>query len=1039
MHDIFVVKTNNLDKQILKQFPHAKTVDYSADRVELFKCVAEQTVTEHAWIVSSDCDYSDFDFDYTPPWHQIDQLHVWATENQTLGGDTVLINAREFLKQADSIDAPQNYQDVCWKEISVSQSIKPEIFVWSRGNDIDIPGAQTLRYIGNHLEMMRKTIRRAATPYIWIVSDELDYSNFNFDWRPGWAAEKYLHVWPTENQTLGGDTFYVNVEEFVEQQEIESLDHYQTIQWHEQSIPQVAKPEIFIWNKGNSDHIKQLYPDATVLRYIGSKFDMMQKTVRKSTTPYIWVLSGNCDYTDFDTTWRPGWAIQEQLHVWPTENQTHGGDTFYINTVEFKKQSLEIEKLNDYRVVNWHKNSVKEINKPGVVIWNNSKNQNNLEKLKNQFPDAIVMRKIGDRFDMLCKTIQRCNDSNIWIISNDCDYENFDFNWRPDWATEKYLHVWPTENQTKGGDTFYVDVAEFKKQCLEISGVEEYNSILWHSQKVKQAQPLDVVIWDNGKNSGNLEYLKSHFPGAKVLRSVGSRFDMMQRTMRHVNSSHVWIINSKCSYTDFDFSWRPDWSTEKHLHVWPTENQIKGGDTFYVDVAEFQKQCLEIEKLEYYDAVTWHEQSISLTSEIDVIVWSYGGNQNNLDEIKQIYPNAKTLRYIGTHLEMLKKSVKYTDSEYFWVIGDCCDYSDFTTNWKPDWETENSIHCWASGDQAFGDTFYVPRAQFLKEADNLEKLEYYSSIVWHDDGYRRLPWPVNYLESGDIYHAIKNHRFNSVYEYFVAPGSELGSTVDPSLWEKRRLIAYNRNGHVSLCPRDIISGISERLYDYPYIQYHNCEKSTEKPQDIVFISYDEKDADLNYDLLLKRFPQAKRIHGVKGNVMAYKEAAKISDTPWYYAVFPKTKIDSEFNFDIHPNYLETPGHYIFYAKNIITNNFYGHGGVKMYHVKTTIEIENWGYDFTLSSPVSVIPVNSCYIEPADAYEAWRTSFREVLKLKDDTTVEGRYRLNLWLTGNHAAFGEYSIQGAKDALNFDGDVTIANSWEWLRDQFNSRYN
>ena len=78
MHDIFVVKTNNLDKQILKQFPHAKTVDYSADRVELFKCVAEQTVTEHAWIVSSDCDYSDFDFDYTPPWHQNDQLHVWG-------------------------------------------------------------------------------------------------------------------------------------------------------------------------------------------------------------------------------------------------------------------------------------------------------------------------------------------------------------------------------------------------------------------------------------------------------------------------------------------------------------------------------------------------------------------------------------------------------------------------------------------------------------------------------------------------------------------------------------------------------------------------------------------------------------------------------------------------------------------------------------------------------------------------------------------------------------------------------------------------
>ena len=34
--------------------------------------------------------------------------------------------------------------------------------------------------------------------------------------------------------------------------------------------------------------------------------------------------------------------------------------------------------------------------------------------------------------------------------------------------------------------------------------------------------------------------------------------------------------------------------------------------------------------------------------------------------------------------------------------------------------------------------------------------------------------------------------------------------------------------------------------------------------DIVFISYQEPNADENYNKLLKRFPLAKRVHGVKG-------------------------------------------------------------------------------------------------------------------------------------------------------------------------------
>jgi hypothetical protein len=782
MHDIFVVKSNNSSKKILEQFPHAKTVDYNNNRLVLFEQVAKQTVTEHAWILNSNCDYTDFNFDYRPLWHQNDQMHVWPTHNQCQGGDTVLINAKEFLKQIHSLDAAQNYQDVCWKEQSLAQQIKPEIFVWSRANVVDVPETTVLRYIGNHLDMMRKTARKATTPYVWVISDELDYSDFDFDWRPSWATENFLHVWPTENQQQGGDTFYINVEQFVAQQDIESLNHYQTIQWHKQHIPQIVKPEIFVWDRHNNDTLKNLYPSATFLRHVGSRYSMMEKTVRRAATPCFWVIDSNCDYTDFD------------------------------------------------------------------------------------------------------------------------------------------------------------------------------------------------------------------------------------------------------------FDWRPSWATDKHLHVWPTKNQVKGGDTYYVNAAEFKTQCLEIDSIDQYCVINWHTKNVKLSNIPDIVIWNFGGNEENLASIKKRFPAAKSLRYIGTHLEMVKKSVKYADSDSFWILSDCCDYTDFDPSWKPDWETENSIHCWASGDQKFGDTFFVPKLNFVQEADTLNKLEYYSSVIWHSNGYDRLPWPVNYIKNSDIYSTVKNHKFTTVYEYFVAPGSTIGSTVDPSLWEKRLLIAYNRNGHVSLCPRDCISDISNRLLDYPHIQYHNCEKSTEKPQDIVFISYDEKDADLNYELLKKRFPHATRIHGIEGLVNAKKIAADRCKTPWFYAVFAKTKIADSFNFDFNPNYLETPGNYIFQAYNPVTDNTYGHGAVVMYHCKTVSEATTWGYDFTTSFPFTHIPLLSCYNSVQNEWEAWRTSFREVLKLREMNTVESRFRLHCWLTVSNSELGKWSMLGAQDAMQYNGSLDQANDWKWLNDYF-----
>jgi len=388
---------------------------------------------------------------------------------------------------------------------------------------------------------------------------------------------------------------------------------------------------------------------------------------------------------------------------------------------------------------------------------------------------------------------------------------------------------------------------------------------------------------------------------------------------------------------------------------------------------------------------------------------------------------------------MIKKTVHRSNNQDCWVLSSCCDYENFDPDWLPDWNENEQLHVWASGNQKFGDTFFIPAAVESGNINDLEELEYYNKgITWHRNGYMRHTWPINYLETQDLYTTINTHRFTSLYEYFIAPGSTVGSSVDISLWKNRKLVAYNKNGHVVLSPRDVISAISDKILSYPYIQYHKYKKSTQIPQDIVFISYDEKDADLNWKKLKKQQPNATRLHGVDGMINALKLAADKSNTPWFYAVFAKTEIADDFDFDFNPNYLDTPGNYIFQAYNRITDYTYGHGAVVMYHSKTVSEATTWGYDFTTSFPYTHIPILSCYNDAKTPWEAWRTSFREALKLREMNTVESEYRLHRWLTVGNGIVGNWSISGAKDAVEYNGSLDQANDWNWLRQYFTNKY-
>jgi hypothetical protein len=289
--------------------------------------------------------------------------------------------------------------------------------------------------------------------------------------------------------------------------------------------------------------------------------------------------------------------------------------------------------------------------------------------------------------------------------------------------------------------------------------------------------------------------------------------------------------------------------------------------------------------------------------------------------------------------------------------------------------------------------------------------------------------------------AIKEHEFKDPLVMF-STGGETSFEPTVSLWREqtKTVVPLTPGASIAVIPREVKNYMSTQVYDYPYID-KTFARGTDPVLDIVFIDNSESNAELNYQHLKWAAERANtiKIHrstGVNGRVAAYKAAAELSTTPWFFAVFAKLHVDSAFDWTWQPDRLQEPKHYIFHAVNPVNGLTYGHQAMIAYNKELVLNNPGVGLDFTLDSPHEVVPIVSGTAEYCDTrWSAWRTAFREVLKLKCNRDLESTYRLNKWLT-NHGALknGEYSIYGAEDAVEYYDSVAgdfdaLKKSYDW----------
>jgi len=612
-----------------------------------------------------------------------------------------------------------------------------------------------------------------------------------------------------------------------------------------------------------------------------------------------------------------------------------------------------------------------------------------------------------------------------WVIHYLLDYSDFDFLWEPVPWQSHYTHTWPTQWPDFFG-TYLIPKSgaiehHYHKNPIPARRHDELYRVLApadfdQSWVPHPWDPPYIYVfgnqWHSAEKMPTVEY---HVPGA-----TERKYMSWPRATLRPDPTH-WTVPP--DIVGADLSWVPDPGSPPYIYQFATQHQKTGGPRYTVPGATEVKYLAELKVRTVSKATAVYE--------IDHMDGNAG----------QIPNTVRRIRYFDNYRDTLIRLAKSIgdEHEYVWVCSSICDYTDFDFSWHPEQWQATMLHVFPSNEQKFGDTFFMHVPTFAEAAEKKALLE------WYDVNYvdrmvirRRMP-VIEHTEDSQA-DAVKSTDWAGPLALFTVNGLPLTIPTVP-LWrtETKTIVPLSTGASAVIVPKVARGDIRTQLYDYPYIDKTMSRRHGDEPLDIVFISNGEKDAVELYNWLetvTRDVPN--RVHwsdGVTGRAAAYHAAARLSKTPWFFAVFAKLRVNQHFDWSWQPDRMQQAKHYIFHARNTINDLEYGHQGMIAYNRQLALDNPGHGLDFTLDQPHEVVPVLSGdAVYYTSNWVAWRTAFREALKLRASLPdVENEYRLNQWLTVDRGA-GQWSSKGAADAVEYYDEVggdfeALRKSYEW----------
>jgi hypothetical protein len=1074
---------------VIRKVEGATEYKYMEERAKRNPCMDN-------WIIPSNMFQNKFDFSWEPNPHDPPFIYQFGTQWQKTGGPRYIVEGATEIKYIDAVKAEvvctqfENWQvprnidqtkfDFSWHP---DETEEPFIYQfpnqWARtgGPRFVVDGATEIKYIDAQVA----TAKQDKTH--WTIPAGIDTTDFDFSWHPDIDHAPLIYQFGTQWQRTGGPSFYavgctedsdieyVNV---TKAKALPTVDNWETLipikdfdySWHPDTT---EEPFIYVFGNQWFDAVTEptvIYtvPGATQKKYINDV------TANVAPTTENWETLIPVD--SFDYSWRPHPDSPPYIYVWgnqwnncfiePTVVYRIPGATEYKYIEDNVAMVKSTEKDPKWEILlsiskfdfSWRPDPSEP---PFIYVFGNKWNDAETE------PTVMYRVEGSTEYKFLDSIIAtpKVNMTN-WLVRNELDLKAFDFSWRPNPNKDPARYEWGTDGPVYIVPDFKSTITlDYDESIRENVVVETTDEVI---QKIIH-RDMFFVDKGNSESSYRLEKLKLQFPSIQKTRYLNSWVETISRCTSKSTTELFWVLSSELDYTEFNFDHNPNPWQKRMIHVFGSQ-WTHWGNTYLVNKNTFNEDTKYVKIIEHLSMLNFvkDKRAKAEGSLYDVILINHGNKSDVSEVIKSKIGNKSitTVDYKHSYLKTFKEILKKLDTRkehYLWICSSICDYANFDFSYICDPYAREQLHVFPSDKQKFGDTFLIDVNKFKSLIDDMIMMEDYEKVNYNQhQRVKRLPAPV--IITKEDTHVTNIHTdFDWPYATFVTEDNkelDIHDSEPISLWtpDTKNILITSTGATRIVVPKEAKDYVENELYDYPYIS-RSKSLAQSQPLDIVFLSNGETGADENYEHLLKVTKGLRnrvvRVDGVNGRVQAYHAAAEASETPWMFTVFAKLKVNSKFDWTWQPDRLQIPKHYIFNATNPVNGLEYGHQAMIAYNKKITLGNSGTGLDFTLDNEHEVVEVNSgVAMYNTDEWSTWRTSFREALKLKatvvnnpDDTiSIE---RLLAWSTKGKGNFGEHSINGALDAIEYydsvNGDINklrLSYDWPWLKEFFNNKY-
>ncbi len=502
------------------------------------------------WDIPNNIDISSFDFSWVPHPNSPPYIYEFGTQWNDRGGPVYRMPGATEYKYIDTVKANTLPSRVNW-EIPDGVDVRRFDFSWAPhpmappyiyqfgtkldNNDgpryvtpsnngeivylerVELLGSSDISVGQYYIETsLEELINKHPKEIFWAMRKNIDYSHFDFSWRPTTVEVAYeldyVHVFGSPESELT-QTYFVSAEHYLKGNT--EFKFVEDLKLNEDTLAKLfKKPDMFFIDRSNSESqerfekLKERFPGIQKTRYLNSWVDTINRCTKKASTELIWVLNSELDYSDFNFDYYPNPWQMKMVQVFGTQ-WSHWGTTFMVNCETFPEDTRYVKIIEHLSNLNFVKDirtkATQCVHDIVVIDHANKETSDVVSFLQSKVSDNTItvipyQESYLETFKEIISKQQEKKDHYIWICSSVCNYTNFDFSYVCDPFARDQLHVFPSGTQ-KFGDTFFVDVNKAREVISDLELLESFNKVNYNMTIRAERLPEPVIVVNDDTHS----------------------------------------------------------------------------------------------------------------------------------------------------------------------------------------------------------------------------------------------------------------------------------------------------------------------------------------------------------------------------------------------------------------------------------------------------------------------------------------------------------------------------------------------------------